>query len=105
VPLYKHARKGKEVERKPRLIHIFQFKLLDFEMPDADFVVRCTKGTYVRTLCYDIGEQLGCGAHLARLRRTRSGKMDVAQALPVSQIMQMSRDELVQHIIPIRDFA
>jgi tRNA pseudouridine55 synthase len=105
VPLYKHARKGKEVERKPRLIHIFQFKLLGFNPPDAEFVVRCTKGTYVRTLCYDIGEKLGCGAHLARLRRTRSGKLDVADALSMSDVMQMSREELQPHIIPIRNFT
>jgi tRNA pseudouridine55 synthase len=104
VPLYKHARKGKTVERKARLIHIFQFKMLDFEMPDAKFVVRCTKGTYVRTLCHDIGEKLGCGAHLARLRRTRSGNLDISDALTMEKIMKMSRDELAAHIQPISNF-
>jgi len=104
VPLYKHARKGKTVERKARLIHLFQFKLLKFEMPDAEFVVRCTKGTYVRTLCHDIGEKLGCGAHLARLRRTRSGKLDISDALTMEKIMKMNREELATHILPISNF-
>ncbi len=104
-PLYKHARKGKTVERKPRLIHVFQFKLLRFENPDADFVMRCTKGTYVRTLCHDIGSDLGCGAHLTRLRRTRSGSLDISQALPMDEVMQMSRDTLAEHILPIRKFT
>jgi tRNA pseudouridine55 synthase len=105
LPLYKHARKGRTVERKPRLIHIFQFKLLRFEHPDADFVMRCTKGTYVRTLCHDIGTDLGCGAHLTRLRRTRSGTLDIAQALPMDEVIQMSRDELAKHILPLRQFT
>ena len=104
VPLYKHARKGKTVERKARLIHLFQFKMLDFEMPDAKFIVRCTKGTYVRTLCHDIGEKLGCGAHLARLRRTRSGNLDISDALTMEKIMKMSRDELASHIQSISNF-
>ena len=105
MPLYKHARKGRTVERKPRLIHIFQFKLLRFENPEADFVMRCTKGTYVRTLCHDVGSDLGCGAHLTRLRRTRSGKLDISNALPMDEVMQMTRDELAKHILPIRQFT
>lgn len=104
-PLYKAARKGKTVERKPRLIHVFQFKLLRFENPDAEFVMRCTKGTYVRTLCHDIGSDLGCGAHLTRLRRTRSGSLDISQARPMDEIMKMSREELAKHILPIRQFT
>ena len=105
VPLYKHARKGKEVERKKRFIHIYSFKLLNFQNPDAEFVVKCSKGTYVRTLCHDIGQNLSCGAHLARLRRTRSGKLDIAQALTVDKVMRMSREELAEHVLPIRQFT
>jgi tRNA pseudouridine55 synthase len=104
-PLYKLARKGKTVERKSRLIHLFQFKLLRFESPDADFVMRCTKGTYVRTLCHDIGADLGCHAHLTRLRRTRSGTLDIEQALPLDVVMKMDRNELLKHVLPIRQFA
>jgi tRNA pseudouridine55 synthase len=104
VPLYKHARNGKVVERKARLIHLYQFKMLNFDLPDADFVVKCTKGTYIRTLSHDIGENLGCGGHLARLRRTASGKLDISQALTMDKIMKMSRDELAKHIIPVANF-
>ncbi|MBT3191145.1 MAG: tRNA pseudouridine(55) synthase TruB [Verrucomicrobia bacterium] len=104
-PLYKHARKGKTVERKARLIHLFQFKMLQFDSPDAEFVLRCTKGTYVRTLCHDIGIELGCYAHLSRLRRTRSGSLDISQALPLDQAMKMERNELLKHILPIHQFT
>jgi len=105
MALYKHARKGRTVERKARLIHVFQFNLLRFELPDADFVLRCTKGTYVRTLCHEIGRDLGCGAHLTRLRRTRSGALDIAQALPLDQVLQMSRETLAKHILPLGQFS
>jgi len=80
VPLYKLARKGETVERKPKLIHVYRFDLLDFAPPDARFVVECTKGTYVRTLAHDIGQSLGVGAHLVQLRRTKIGQIDVAHA-------------------------
>ena len=69
-PLYKLARKGQTIEREPRPVHIFDFRVLKLDMPSVEFRVTCTKGTYVRTLCYDIGEQLGCGAHLAALFRS-----------------------------------
>ncbi len=101
VPLYKLARKGMDVERAARLIHLYEFRLLEFNPPHADFSVRCTKGTYVRTLCADIGEALGCGAHLLRLRRTRSGAMSLKDALPLADILQMSRTQLQQRIIPV----
>ena len=101
VPLYKLARKGIEVERTARLIHIYDFRLLDFAPPRATFSVRCTKGTYVRTLCADIGEALGCGGHLEQLRRTRSGSMSLNDALPLAEILQMNRSQLQQRIIPV----
>ena len=105
VPLYKHARKGKVIERKARFIHLYQFKMLNFELPDAEFVVKCSKGTYIRTLCHDIGETLGCGGHLARLRRTTCGNLDISQTLSMDKIMKMSRDELSKHILPISNFT
>lgn len=101
VPLYKLARQGLDVERSSRLIHIYEFRLLAFNPPCARFSVRCTKGTYVRTLCADIGEALGCGAHLRRLRRTRSGSMTVNDALPLSDILSLTKSQLQQHIIPV----
>src|SRR5258708_11541999 len=65
VPLYKLARKGIEVPREPRLIHIYNFRFTAYDEPYAQFRVACTKGTYVRTLAHDLGQNLACGAHLA----------------------------------------
>lgn len=101
VPLYKHARKGKTVEREPKLVHVYEFTLRDFDPPSATFFLRCTKGTYVRTLCADIGENLGCGAHLEQLRRTRSGDFDIDSAEQLDAVLELSTAELVQRIIPI----
>lgn len=101
VPLYKLARKGKTVEREPRLIHVYSFTLLDFAPPDAAFRMACTKGTYVRTLCADIGRELGCGAHLARLRRTASGAMRVADAQPLEAVLAIPPEALAAAVIPM----
>jgi tRNA pseudouridine55 synthase len=72
VPLYKLARKGIEVERKARLIHVYTYRFLKYEEPVGTFRVACTKGTYVRSLAHDLGKKLGCGAHLETLRRVSS---------------------------------
>jgi len=105
VPLYKHARRGKTVERKCRLIHVYEFTLRDFDPPHANFIVRCTKGTYVRTLCADVGEALGCGAHLAELRRTESGELTLDDAIAVDAVREMTREELCTHVMPVREFS
>ena len=75
VPLYKLARKGIEVERKARLVHVYNFRFSDYHEPVGRFRVACTKGTYVRSLAHELGQKLGCGAHLATLRRMSSGKV------------------------------
>jgi tRNA pseudouridine 55 synthase len=103
VPLYKQARKGQEVEREPRFIRISSFEMTRFASPDIDFVLRCSKGTYVRTVAHDLGQKIGCGAHLAALRRTASGKFTVAQCLTLEQIQAMSLPELEKHLVPVRD--
>jgi tRNA pseudouridine55 synthase len=100
-PLYKLARKGKTVEREPRTIHIYDLRALKIALPDIEFRCACTKGTYVRTLCADMGEQLGCGAHLAALRRTKSGDFDVANAKPLDELLQMTRTQLQPHIVSV----
>lgn len=105
VPLYKLARRGQTVERKPRLVHIYEFSLRRFALPEADFCVRCTKGTYVRSLCADIGEALGCGAHLSALRRTQSGSFNVADAMPFDALMNLSRDGLLARVVTLRVLA
>lgn len=102
VPLYKMARKGKVVEREPRFVHVYEFRLISLEMPRARFVVRCTKGTYVRTLCADVGEALGCGAHLSALRRTRSGMFSIEEALPLDTLLGLTVGGLVEKVISVR---
>ena len=101
TPLYKLARQGKTVEREPRLVHIYDLRVLGLELPRIRLRVVCTKGTYVRTLCSDMGDALGCGAHLLELRRTRSGTFDVKNAYPLDAILQRTREELKELIIPI----
>lgn len=101
VPLYKLARKGIEVERKPRLVHIYTFRFSAYLEPYGEFRVACTKGTYVRTLIHDLGQKIGCGAHLARLRRVVSGRFDVANALRFEDLLKLSRKELEKNIIPV----
>ena len=100
VPLYKLARKGIEVERQARLIHIYNFRFSDYHEPVGHFRVACTKGTYVRSLAHELGQKLGCGAHLANLRRTVSGKFDVADAVEFEQVLGMSLGELEKKVIP-----
>jgi tRNA pseudouridine55 synthase len=105
VPLYKLARKGIEVQREPRLIHIYNFRCLDYQEPLAHFRVACTKGTYVRSLVHDLGQKAGCGAHLANLRRTVSGKFDVADAISFEEAMGLSAGELERRVIPFLKLA
>ena len=81
VPLYKLARKGQVVEREPRLVHVYAHQILATRVPEIDFRVLCSKGFYVRTYAHDIGEELGCGAHLRSLRRTKSGKFNLDRAV------------------------
>jgi len=100
VPLYKLARKGIEVERKERMIHIYNFRFSKYDEPVGEFRVACTKGTYVRTLAHDFGQKVGCGGHLATLRRIASGKFDVADALPLDQVLALSTSELEKRVIP-----
>ncbi len=105
VPLYKLARKGLEVERKPRLVHIYTFRFTEYQEPIGTFRVACTKGTYVRSLAHDLGQKLGCGAHLATLRRTVSGKFSVNDALPLPQLLELSAAELAPRVIPFLKLA
>jgi len=100
VPLYKLARQGIEVEREPRLIHIYNFRFTDYTEPLGRFRVACTKGTYIRSLAHDLGQKLGCGAHLTTLRRSASGKFDVADALPLDAILKLTTSELEKRVLP-----
>ncbi|MCL1919734.1 MAG: tRNA pseudouridine(55) synthase TruB [Kiritimatiellaeota bacterium] len=105
VPLYKLARKGQEVERKQRFIHVYRFDLEDWAPPLVTFSVDCTKGTYVRTLAHDVGQALGCGACLDSLCRTKSGAFSVADALPFDDILRLTPPELAARVIPLAQMA
>lgn len=94
--LYDLARQGKTVERKPRAITVYELELLEQSAPD-EFTLRvvCSKGTYIRTLCHDLGEYLGCGGCMAALRRTRSGSFSVENARRIGELTRADRDTLL----------
>ena len=97
--LYELARAGKEVERKPRRIHIFSLELLAVEGCDVTLRVHCSKGTYVRTLCHDIGAALGCGGCMAALRRVQAGAYTAEQAVTLETILsQEAPEQLLQPV-------
>lgn len=104
-PLYKLARRGQVVDRQPRLIHVYEFSLLRFTLPRVEFRLRCTKGTYVRTLCADVGRELGCGAYLEALTRTHSGDLALDQAWPLDQILHSDRATLESRLRRVESFA
>ncbi|MCN4143835.1 MAG: tRNA pseudouridine(55) synthase TruB [Thiohalomonas sp.] len=95
-PLYEYARKGIEIERKSRRITLFEIKLLDFSTVNKsadkpafiEIEVHCSKGTYIRTLCEDIGQAIGCGAHISTLRRLTSGPFSLSQAITIKQLYE-----------------
>lgn len=93
-PLYKLARQGITVDRPARPITIFEFELVDFRGDEADFQVRCSKGTYIRTLIDDLGQLLGCGAHVKVLRRTQVANYPADKMLTVEKIQQLKDDNL-----------
>ncbi len=101
VPLYKLARQGKVVEREPRFVHVYRYTIDRIALPDVDFSVVCSKGFYVRTYAHDIGTELGCGAHLKTLRRTKSGRFDVGNAITVEQIKNVPRDQVASKILSL----
>ena len=88
--LYELARRGQEVARRPRSITIHALELLEGEGADWTIRVRCSKGTYVRTLCHDLGRALGCGGCMSSLRRTRAGSFTLAQAVTMQQVLDFA---------------
>jgi tRNA pseudouridine55 synthase len=100
VPLYKLARKGVEVVREPRLVHVYSFRFTAYQEPFGDFRLACTKGTYVRTIAHELGQKLGCGAHLTALRRLDSGRFSVQDATPLDDLLSLDPAALTQRVIP-----
>ncbi len=98
--LYELARKGETVERPPRAVTIRELTLLDLELPRVRLAVRCTKGTYIRSLARDIGEALDCGAHLSGLRRTLSAPFHVDAAVSFEALDALERDQARSLLLP-----
>jgi len=105
VPLYKLARQGKEVVREPRFVTVHGYRIDGIELPEIRFTVRCSKGFYVRTYAHDIGAELGCGAFLKSLRRTRSGKFDLERAVTFEDLKFGERDDLLARMMSLPEVS
>jgi tRNA pseudouridine55 synthase len=107
VPLYKLARKGQEVVREPRFVRVYDYEITRFEPPQIDFRIVCSKGFYVRTYAHDIGQKLGCGAHLSALRRTRSGhfKLLPGKHVTFDMLKEGKRDEVLASMLSLYDVS
>ena len=103
-PLYRWARKGVAVTPEPRTVEVLQVGIVDMDLPRVTFTVSCTKGTYIRSLCSDVGETLGCGATLYALRRTRSGAFSTEAALSLDGLSNdEKRARLTEALIPLEE--
>ncbi len=105
VPLYKLARKGVVIERDPRPVRVTGYQVTRIELPEVDFIVKCSKGFYVRTYAHDIGERLGCGGHLSALRRTRSGKFTLDRAVTVADLKTAPREDLLKAMVSLAEIS
>jgi tRNA pseudouridine55 synthase len=94
--LYRLARQGREVERAARRVRVHAFEIVGVALPEFEFVLRCSKGTYVRTILHDLGEALGCGAHLARLVRERQGAFRREAAITWEQLLEDGAGDVVR---------
>jgi tRNA pseudouridine55 synthase len=100
--LYKLAREGKEVERKPREVTVYRIDLLDFDGEFVELEILCSKGTYVRTIAHDLGKMLGCGGHVVELRRLGVGDFKIDEAVPLEEIEDLqSPAEGEQYLLPV----
>lgn len=101
--LYELAREGVEIERKPRSVRIDNIEVLDINLEENKISIRvdCSKGTYIRTLCDDIGRELGCFAHMSKLERTKSGRFDIKDAYTLSQIEEMLEKGDMGFLVPV----
>lgn len=98
---YEMARQGEEVSLEPRMINVYNLELLEWAPPEAVIDVYCSSGTYVRSLAHDLGEKLGCGAHLVGLRRTKSGRFTLRDAVPLRKLREaFENGTWYQHLIP-----
>ena len=97
--LYELAREGKTVERKARNVQIYSIEILEMDLPRVRMSVHCSKGTYIRTLCHDIGQKLGCGGCMEKLLRTKAGIFELADTLKLAEINALAKEGLVEEKI------
>ena len=97
--LYELAREGKTVERKARNVQIFSIEILEMDLPRVRMSVHCSKGTYIRTLCHDVGQRLGCGGCMDKLLRTKVGVFELADTLKLAEIDALAKEGLVEERI------
>jgi tRNA pseudouridine55 synthase len=98
---YRLARRGEAVDLPPRRVTVYELRVEQVALPEITLTVRCSQGTYIRTLAHDLGAALGCGAHLAALRRLAVGPWRVEEALPLERLTELTREELAPRIIPL----
>ncbi len=98
-PYYKLARAGSETPKPEVKVHLDRFALLGYAPPEAEVEVTCSSGTYVRSLAHDLGQELGCGAHLSRLRRLSSGDLRVEQAVTLEHIAELASDNRIEEVL------
>ena len=102
IPLYRLARRGVTVERKPRRVQVYSIEIVDWQPPDLVLDVRCSKGTYIRSLAHDLGKTLGPGAHLAGLVRTAVGRFHLSDSVPLGTLeAEASEGTWQRHLLPI----
>ena len=102
-PLYKLARQGKKIQKPPRQIEIFDISISHMNLPYVDINVFCSSGTYIRSLAFDIGRKLGCGAHLSRLCRTQSSAFILEDAIELDVLERLDKQAAEQRIVPLSD--
>lgn len=101
MPFTSSRGRAKKFQGNPRFIHISSFDLLSFDKPKAKFRLSCSKGTYVRTVCNDLGKRIGCGAYMTSLRRISSDKFNVANAITIEQLSNMNPSAIKKILIPV----
>ncbi|RLG28960.1 tRNA pseudouridine(55) synthase TruB [Methanosarcinales archaeon] len=99
VPLYRLARKGKNIKREAKKVEIYKLEIRDISLPYITFMVTCSKGTYIRSLVYDIGKKLGCGAHLVALRRLKSDDFTINDAIPLDEAIRFVKEKKIERIV------
>lgn len=101
-PLYSIARRGGSVDREPRTVEVYELRITHWEPPHVELYVECAKGFYARSLANDIGELLGCGAHVTSLQRVSSGRFKIDQSVSLDELLHLAgEDEWTEHLLPV----